>query len=271
MSAPHKPARVRSPSYPSIDLESAIKRAQILEKFSKRTPVLISIMLPHWGFESGKSANGMKLVAALKSYGLIEDSGKKETRKIVITNAAFRIIHDQPESEDRKMLIKECALMPEMYRYMWDQFGEPTEMPQDGALKSHLVIEKRFNSAAIKGFLDDYRKTVEYAQLSKDDILNGEIASHDPSMQTNSENTQESDTLSFGAGFIGGPVSPATQQAGDHAMKQERFALDNGDVIIQWPSNMSKESFEDFSDWLDILKRKVKRSVDRGDADQHGK
>jgi len=44
-------------------------------------------------------------------------------------------------------------------------------------------------------------------------------------------------------------------------MRYESFMLDHGEITIQWPSEMSAESFEDFSDWLDILKRKIKRSV----------
>ena len=36
-------------------------------------------------------------------------------------------------------------------------------------------------------------------------------------------------------------------------MKQETFALDNGSILIQWPEELSEESYQDFVDWVDIL------------------
>jgi hypothetical protein len=33
-------------------------------------------------------------------------------------------------------------------------------------------------------------------------------------------------------------------------MKQEVFTLAEGDVVLQWPSELSMESYTDFKDWL---------------------
>jgi len=44
-------------------------------------------------------------------------------------------------------------------------------------------------------------------------------------------------------------------------MRQEVFVLTEGDVTIQWPERLSADSFDDFSDWLKILERKIKRGV----------
>jgi len=129
-------------------------------------------MLPQWGFESGKSAGGMKVVAALKSFGLISDSGQKEQRKIVITDTAFRIINLEDGSMDWSELIKECALKPDIYNYMWGYYG--VELPHFEAIKSHLVVDKKFNASAVRGFLDDYKKTIEYAELTKNDTVDSE-------------------------------------------------------------------------------------------------
>ena len=43
--------------------------------------------------------------------------------------------------------------------------------------------------------------------------------------------------------------------------KEDVFTLDEGQVILQWPENLSPESFEDFESWLQLVIRKVKRSV----------
>jgi hypothetical protein len=44
-------------------------------------------------------------------------------------------------------------------------------------------------------------------------------------------------------------------------MKQEVFTLSEGDVVLQWPSEMSPESYTDFKDWLDLIARKVQRAA----------
>ncbi|HET9790613.1 MAG TPA: hypothetical protein VFR08_04860 [Candidatus Angelobacter sp.] len=43
--------------------------------------------------------------------------------------------------------------------------------------------------------------------------------------------------------------------------REDIFSLAEGTVTIQWPATLSAESFEDVSAWLDILKRKIGRSV----------
>ena len=44
-------------------------------------------------------------------------------------------------------------------------------------------------------------------------------------------------------------------------MRQEVFSLPEGTVAIEWPGDLSPESFQDLSDWLDILKRKIGRAA----------
>jgi len=42
--------------------------------------------------------------------------------------------------------------------------------------------------------------------------------------------------------------------------------MTEGPVTIQWPASLSPESIEDVGDWLDIVKRKIGRSV-KADAE----
>ena len=49
--------------------------------------------------------------------------------------------------------------------------------------------------------------------------------------------------------------------SGKIPMKQDTFTLDEGNVTIQWPSQLSETSFDDLSDWLEIMARKMKRAV----------
>ncbi|MDP8981612.1 MAG: hypothetical protein M3O35_13605 [Acidobacteriota bacterium] len=60
------------------------------------------------------------------------------------------------------------------------------------------------------------------------------------------------------------PPSPFPVERGISKMLQDVFSLTEGPVTIQWPTSLSPESFEDLSAWLDILKRKIGRSVKAG-------
>jgi hypothetical protein len=48
--------------------------------------------------------------------------------------------------------------------------------------------------------------------------------------------------------------------------RQDVFSLAEGPVTIQWPGSLSAESYKDLGDWLDILKRKIGRSVKEPEA-----
>jgi hypothetical protein len=66
-------------------------------------------------------------------------------------------------------------------------------------------------------------------------------------------------------GKVGSPPPspfPIGRTPGASAMRQDIFSLEEGPVTIQWPAALSGASFEDLSAWLDILKRKIGRSVE---------
>lgn len=41
--------------------------------------------------------------------------------------------------------------------------------------------------------------------------------------------------------------------------RSETFDADEGEIRITWPANLSKQSFEDMTDWLELLKRRISR------------
>lgn len=43
--------------------------------------------------------------------------------------------------------------------------------------------------------------------------------------------------------------------------RQDVFSLNEGQVILQWPAQLSAESYEDFESWIQLQLRKIKRSI----------
>jgi hypothetical protein len=59
-------------------------------------------------------------------------------------------------------------------------------------------------------------------------------------------------------------MSEAQRAAGllpQSSVRNDVFSLAEGPVTIQWPAALSAESVKDIGDWLDIVKRKIGRSV----------
>jgi hypothetical protein len=44
-------------------------------------------------------------------------------------------------------------------------------------------------------------------------------------------------------------------------MRQDVFSLAEGEAVIHWPTPLSDDSIRDLEDWLELVKRKIKRSA----------
>ena len=162
----HKKHRVRSPSYPAVHLEEAIRRAGQLKEFGGRHQVTVSFVLQHWGYRP-QSTNGMKIVAALNYFGLLKTTGTGEARKAELTDRAWRILVDHKGSLDRQRAIQDAALSPKLYKELWEKWG--ADMPPKPEIRAYLVLEKKFNERTVNDFLVDYQATVKFAELAKAD------------------------------------------------------------------------------------------------------
>ena len=48
--------------------------------------------------------------------------------------------------------------------------------------------------------------------------------------------------------------------------QQAVFPLNEGEAVVQWPEIISPAELEDFEDWLGLVTRKVKRSVNEANG-----
>ena len=155
--------RVRSPGYPALNLKVAIEKAHDFYKAEGRNSAALPITVEHWGY-SKKSGSGLKAVASLKSFGLIEIEGSSAGRRIKLSELALRIILDDREtSADRAKAIATAALNPKIHKKLWDLWG--TEMPSHGNIRHHLIFEEKFNEKFVNDFIKEYKSTVEYSKL----------------------------------------------------------------------------------------------------------
>lgn len=156
----------RSPSYPAIDLQAAIKRAETLYAHEKMHPAPIGAIVSHWGYSSHKSGIASVQYASLKKFGLLEEEGSGDNRLGKLTPLAYSILHN-PEAADRDAAIKQAALMPGIHRELWNQYG--IDLPSDANLRYRLVTERGFTEAGAEDFVKQYKATLSFAMTTQDE------------------------------------------------------------------------------------------------------
>jgi hypothetical protein len=171
-----KRKRQRSPAYPFINLEAALKRAKEFYDKEGRNAVNIKVAAKHWGYDE-KSSGGLQTTATLLSFGLLQDEGAGEKRKLQLTQNALRILLDtRPESPERAQAIKTAALAPKIHQQIWSKWGN--SLPSDDSLRFALTVEWKppFNEKAVDGFIREYKDTIAFAKLSESDKVSlGEV------------------------------------------------------------------------------------------------
>lgn len=245
----------RSPSFPSIDLKAAIERARNFYQHEKRSPANILVASKHWGY-SPQSSGGKQVLAALIAFGLMEDKGSGDQRQVKLTDLALRILLDErPDSAERYEALKRAAMMPKIHAELFAKWSD--ELPSNANLRHYLLIDKKFNENSVDDFIKELRSTAEFANIYASARGDFEAPGPDSGDSYGSDGHEHRNENS---GYS--TVTPSSRPAPSGAnMRQDTFSLDEGLVILQWPVQLSRESYEDLKDWMELQLRKIGRSV----------
>ncbi len=182
-----KVPRDRSPSYPAISLKSAIDRLERFEKTFGRHPAPFAKVGMAWGINEGSSQSN-SILAALKSFGLLEYKGSGSDRTAQISEQGRTYLRAQ-QDEIKKEIIKRAALKPKAMATFWQLWG--ADRPPDPICLDQLVRKYAFNDKAAPNFLRAYDETIAYAGLTNSDKVDESDVEDDP--EDNEENQGEPD------------------------------------------------------------------------------
>jgi hypothetical protein len=177
--AADKARKERSPSFPFIPLPKAIERARSISEAHKRQPARLPAIAETWGYGT-KSSGLLQTVAALKAFGLMEDMGSGEDRKVLLSDLAWRILHDTRPGA-REQAIQDAALRPRLiaeYAQQW-----LPDRPSDSHCISELHLDRGFTADAAKLFLRVFDETAAFANLSKGDSLSSGNEDKEPQQE----------------------------------------------------------------------------------------
>jgi hypothetical protein len=153
--------RERSPNYPTVSLEDAVILVRRLYDAEKRASVaLIVVAQALSGSASMKGLSGpaRSKIAVLRSYGLIEDLAPGKVR---VSDRALAILQ-RPTPATYTGSIREAALAPPLFRELYEEHRDAS----DGALKYHLMTDKKFTEDGANRAIKAYRETFAFANLA---------------------------------------------------------------------------------------------------------
>ncbi len=169
-----KQPRFRSPPYPYIGLGKALSKAEQLYNAVRHHAAALPTAAKAW--ETGvKSSATLQSAGALIQFGLLEDEGSGESRKVKLTPLALKIIMDKrPDSKDRAAAMKQAALSPKIFAELFEQYAAANDI--DDALLIHTMTMERVQQGKAP-YSDDsagdvvrvYRDSLAYAGLTDSD------------------------------------------------------------------------------------------------------
>jgi len=239
----------RSPSYPAVDLSTALVRAQAIKEKEGRHFANIPTIMTHWGY-GAKSSQGFVVLAALKKFGLLEDRGTGGAREFRLTELAWNILIDTREvSVERESLIRKAALSPDIHRKLWEEYG--ADLPSSENLRFRLLSQERFTSGAVDDFIAEYKRTISFANLKESDSLNGH--EEDKTAMQEERIMPGTQPISSLEAKTRNPVEPQKSET-TGAVHEFNMALSDGKTAyLRIPHSLKKGDWEQINKLLAVL------------------
>lgn len=154
-------AKQRSPNYPTFGLGTAIQRADDLYKREGKAAITPLSAVKAWGYNS-LNGRSLRVLAALRQYGLLEDVGNKTVK---LSQDALIILRAPADSPQHRAAIVEAAKRPAIFAQLFEQYGE--DIPSDDAMVSHLEIHSLYSEEAARKLIASFRDTLGLVEQAK--------------------------------------------------------------------------------------------------------
>lgn len=240
--------------------QKALDRARTFYSQERRnaTPAPVAVTL--WGY-SEKSSGGQQTIGALKSYGLMEDDGRGETRRVRLSDLALAILlDDRPGSAERTAALKTAATKPKIMAEIVEKW--PEHPPADATLRYFLLKDKSFSDEAAGDVLEIFNQNKDFARLYTSDTL----SSSSPLAPDSSRETSRLMTVGITV-----PVVRTGAEMHAATLVVEKVIGPDGDIILQFHGDPTRESYEFLMEYIQLrlkaLSRRLERSTGGGSSD----
>jgi hypothetical protein len=244
-------AKVRSPNYPAIDLGAALEAVRPAWKAEHRNKMPKAVLARHLGYGS---LNGRALgkIGAVRAYGLVEGAGN-ELR--ISDDAVIALTSPDKAGFVYKDAMLRLALKPQLFLDLRNE--NPDRLPSEDNLQFQLVQ---------KGFTEDAAGKAAKNFLATMRLVFDGAEAHNPTFAKPEAEASMAQAHEAGHTNLGRPkdLTVAPPGIGKTALlagatRQEVITLDEGDVTITFPADLSSQSFDDLKDHMDLFVKKMQR------------
>lgn len=248
--------------YPYISLRKAIERARQLWDTANDHAVIASDAVQVWSF-SPKASGGSQTIAALKYYGIIQDIGANESRKVKLTEEVRRYFLDE-RPEKYAEAHKYFALKPRAFSMLWDTWH--AKPPAELIARSNLKIDFGYSDNAAREVLAIYADNLVFADLAGSDTVSSPgkpVRDYDAEWEEAgpSSSGREPKEVAMPEPQKTAPASRSAHSEAPAGSRSDICNIPEGAVVLSFPESFSEESLKDLEDWLDFQKNRLKRWV----------
>ncbi|SFT11974.1 hypothetical protein [Methylobacterium sp. yr668] len=247
--------------YPFIPLRKALDRAKQLWDKAGDHPVVTTDAFAVWGY-SPKASGGSQTVAALKYYGIVQDIGANEARKIRLTEETRRYFLDE-RPEKHAEAHRYFALKPKALAALWAHWK--AKPPSEPIARSTLKLDFGYSENAANELLAIYSDNLLFADLAASDSVSSRSAGE-------ADEDAEWDQAQPSGGGSAPRMEAAMQEPQQAHMAQRPGAhvaaagsradicnIPEGEVVLSFPERFSQASLKDIEAWLDFQKARLAR------------
>ncbi len=253
-STSEKAGRHRSPNYPAVGLDEAVKRVRMLVEKDGKAGAPTEVAAKHIGF-SGAHGTARAVISALRKFGLTSE----QRGRIVPTPLAIDILNFAPDHPRSRTAKVSAVLSPNVYKQLFERYADSGNLPSAAAIRPELIADLGFNPKAVDAFLTDFVGSLVYAGLidqrgviihSGDD--SGGAASTSPTSvwQTVVHSTPQQSPMP--AALAG---SPAMSLAESTMRELTLPLMDNLVAYLRVPSPLSDENYDYLLQQINILRK----------------
>jgi hypothetical protein len=237
----HKKTKGRSPNYPGISLELALGKTEALLKENGPNFVPADVAISDMGY-APKSGPGTITLAALKKFGLIDEDGRGETRRVRVSDLARSILVDEPVgSVERAKLLQMAALNPPLHQSIWSRY--PGGLPGDGSILFDLQ-KGGFTRSGAEDFLRQFKSTMQYADLD---------SSASMSDDDEAETDQESHKMT--TGLLQAPAPDTKAPPGSRVLNLPISRTRS--AVLQLPGDLDEAGWAQMMRTLEVMKQAI--------------
>lgn len=153
-------ARMRSPNFPGLSLEDAIKAVKSIWDKNRLAPISREAAAKDLGY-SGLTGRSLKVLGAMNQHGLIDNVSKGQVR---VTQTAQDILIGFPEAVKRAAITK-AGHTPSLYQGIYDRFEGA--IPGENAVRFFL-LQNGFTNEGVEKALRNFADTNRYVEMYGD-------------------------------------------------------------------------------------------------------